>query len=125
VKIVYTNLREDDSGVVRSVRQLRLDFSKSAEDQSAQAEEQPRTAERKRHLSLVADSRAGDRASEQGTNRDRPGFAHESEGFYRKPEVTRSPVLNSLAAFFINKFVVSGTLGPHNDSVGSLINITV
>jgi hypothetical protein len=122
VKIVYTNLKEDDSGVVRSVRQLRFDFSKPAESPTTRPESKFPTEGRKRHLSLVSNSATDERAHEHA---GMTGFAdpNESAPGNSRPNPTR--VAGTLSAFFINKFLVSESLGTTDSGIGSIINISV
>jgi hypothetical protein len=125
VKIVYTNLREDDFGVVRSVRQIHLDFNKSEDAKSSLGQSKSRENARRGRLVLVPGSRTqgGLHPEEREWNRD--GFTEEEEVVYQPSGIVRSSTQRSLAGFFIRKFVESQTLGANDGRSGSLLNITV
>jgi hypothetical protein len=123
VKIVYTNLKEDDSGVVRSVRQLRFDFSKPADRNSTRPESKSPAEGRRRHLSLVSRSAADERAGEQDGVMN--GFADLNKSAPGKSRLIPTRTAGSLSAFFINKFIASESLGTADGNIGSIVNISV
>jgi hypothetical protein len=121
VKIVYTNLSEDDYGVKRNVKQLHLDFDRTNDKKDVSEERRLRKDARRGRLALVPSTL--DNSYEEG--RERAGLKKKEEFLYKTVESVRSPGPRTVAGYYISKFVKSQSLGRQNTQKGTLINITV
>jgi hypothetical protein len=129
VKIVYTNLREDDFGIKRSVRQFRVEFNKNPDRRALLGEGRVLDDRRGDRSALLPDH--GFRSGRLLTGHDREpqemdeGEAHLQEGTLSKPPLGGPRVVSSLAGFYIRKFVENQmrTLGDFQKR--SRINIMV
>jgi hypothetical protein len=119
VKIVYTNLSEDDYGVKRSVTQLHLDFNKTSEQKGASKEGRRRT------LSLVASTTDRGRIYESERDSNRAGLRQNDGLPYRRAEFGKALTPRSVVGFYIDKFIKSQSSGTQSEQKGTLINITV
>jgi hypothetical protein len=128
MKIVYTNLREDDSGIKRSIRQFQVDFGRNADRQAPLRE------------GWIRDERRGDRSTlplDRGLSSGKPRADYDRgsreidedealpQGATSLTPLGGPQVLRSLAGFYIRKFVETQMRTVENSRQRSLISILV
>jgi hypothetical protein len=108
MKIVYTNLQENDSGIKRSVRQFQVDFGKDSRRRTS-LEEGFRDEDKGRKETVLFDREWP--ASREGTVVDarqspQAGDGSAVPGLMAQCPIPRGrPVAASLDAFYVRKFI--------------------
>jgi hypothetical protein len=109
MKIVYTNLQENDSGIKRSVRQFQVDFGKDSRRRTS-LEEGSRDEDRGRRENVLFDrewppSRGGTVGDGSHSRQADDGRAA-PQGLVAQCPIPRGlPVAASLDAFYVRKFI--------------------
>jgi hypothetical protein len=109
MKIVYTNLQENDSGIKRSVRQFQVDFGKDSRRRTS-LEEGSRDEDKGRRENVLFDREW--LPSREGTVRDVSHSRQADDGSAAPQGLTaqcpiprRLAVAASMDAFYIRKFI--------------------
>jgi hypothetical protein len=129
VKIVYTNLQEDDLGIRRSVRQFRVEFNKNPDRRAPLGEGKVRDDRRGDRSALLSDR--GFWSGRLPTGHDREpqemdeGEALPGGGTLLKPPLGGPQVVRSLAGFYIRKFLENQMRMAGDFQKRSRINIMV
>jgi hypothetical protein len=125
VKIVYTNLTEDDYGVKRSVKQLHLDFNRTIDQKGLSKDKRLREESRRGHLALVSDTRDQRRSNDYERERQRTRLKQNEVFLYKTVKPVQSLKSRSVAGYYIDKFVKSQSLHGLDNQKGTLIDIFV
>jgi hypothetical protein len=123
VKIVYTNLSEDDYGVKRSVKQLHLDFNRTSSQKDFSREKKVREESKKGRLALVPNTLKQRRHNDLERNGRRSDLARAEEFLYKTVEPVRTPESRTPAGYYIDKFVKAQALGGQDIKKGTIIDI--
>lgn len=116
MKIIYTNLQENDSGITRSVRQVRVEmFNRAGRNQACLADDEDidqylssqanssSGKDSRPKLSLIAGNRATKAAADSG--KPGPGTTPEESKQIQQQLVSVPKGLSTLRSLFIRKFV--------------------
>jgi hypothetical protein len=123
VKIVYTNLSEDDYGVKRSVKQLHLDFNGTSGQKDFSRDKKVREESKKGRLALVPNTLKQGRHNDLERGSRRAARARAEEFLYKTVEPVWTPESPTLAGYYINKFVKAQALGSQDIKKGAVIDI--
>jgi hypothetical protein len=129
MKIIYTNLQEIDSGITRSVRQLRLDLGHS-EDRHSTAAEGRLADEDENERQLLGSFRSSDRNVYQDTeskvHEDRLETHNLPALFDRRNQRLHQLMkLKSVGNVFIRKFVENQILTTSDINYDGRINLVI
>jgi len=134
MRIVYTNLQENDSGVKRSVRQLRVEFNQADNSQAQSAEDEFQSEGRHKGTLLPSDSALFHRrrspsglysafpVRKPGTT-GQPVGSSEETGMLCQQETPDTGGIGQLTNLFIKKFLAN--IAVCNGVSRGTINITV
>ena len=132
MKIIYTNLQENDSGIKRSVRQLRVDFARDDEQNPSSSRNNLQNDDGGYSYTLNPNSTASSFRRQRELTLEKDVYDNESTKRSTLPALVSQTIrsrqslsIQSISNMFIRKFIEIQKLTVYGPPVAGIINITV